>query len=46
MPYNLRKVGKGYKVVSPDHGKGFSKKPLTLRMAKQQLKAIQANKGK
>ena len=47
MPYNLKKSGNGHKVVSPDHDKGFSKKPLTLRMAKQQLKAIYSStKGK
>jgi hypothetical protein len=47
MPYELRKVKGGTKVVSPNHPQGFSKKPQTLRMAKAQLRAIYANtKGK
>jgi len=48
MPYKLRRVKGGAKVVSPNHPKGFSKKPLSLRKAHQQLKAIYANtkKGK
>lgn len=45
MPYSLRKVKGGYKVASPNNT--FSKKPLTLRRAKAQLRAIMANtKGK
>jgi len=43
MPYKLRKIGKGYKVVSPNHKSGFSKKPLTKRAAYQQLAAIKRN---
>jgi hypothetical protein len=43
MPYNIQKVKGGYKVASPTSFK--SKKPLTLRMAKQQQKAIYANTG-
>lgn len=43
MPYNLKKVKGGYKNFSPN--KAMSKKPLTLRMAKQQQKAIYANTG-
>lgn len=44
MPYDLKKVKDGYKVWSANSGY-HSKKPLTLRMAKQQLKAIYANTG-
>ena len=50
------KIGKAYamgfakegaKVVSPNHPKGFSKKPMTMRMAKAQLRAIyRSTKGK
>lgn len=47
MPYSLRKFGKGYKVVSPNTPNGNSKKPLTLRNAKAQMRAIYSNtKGK
>jgi hypothetical protein len=45
MPYELRKFGKGMKVVSPNHPSGFSKKPMTKRMAYEQLKAIYAQTG-
>lgn len=45
MPYNVQKVKGGFKVASPTSFK--SRKPLTLRMARQQQKAIYANtKGK
>jgi hypothetical protein len=45
MPYKLRKIGKGYKVASPN--RTFSKEPMTLRMAKRQMRAIYAQtKGK
>lgn len=47
MPYKLRKYGKGFKVVSPGHKEGFSKKPMTRREAVAQLRAILINtKGK
>lgn len=47
MPYSLKKIKQGYKVVSPNHPQGFSKKKMTLRMAKMQLRAIMMNtKGK
>jgi len=45
MPYKLKKFGRGYKVTSPGHKEGFSKKPLTRRQAYQQLKAIFVNTG-
>ena len=43
MPYQLVKVKNGFKVASPTSFK--SKKPLTLRMAKAQQRAIYANTG-
>ena len=43
MPYKLKKKGTGYIVASPNHPSGFSKRPLTLRQAKRQLKALYAN---
>jgi hypothetical protein len=41
MPFKVVKSGGGYKVASP-HGTK-SKKPLTLREAKAQQRAIYAN---
>lgn len=50
MPYKLKEIkGKntGWIISSPNHPKGFSKKPMGLRQAKMQLRAIYANtKGK
>lgn len=43
MPYKLRKIKQGFKVVSKNHPKGFSKKPLSLRQVQMQLRAIMAN---
>lgn len=43
MPYKLKKSGGGYKVTSPNHKSGFSKKPLSKGKAKKQLAAIYAN---
>lgn len=43
MPYKVKKSGKGYKVTSPNHPSGFSKKPLTKKKAQQQQAAIFAN---
>ena len=42
MPYNLQKSGKGYKVMSPSGS--HSKKPMTLRNAKAQLRLLQGIK--
>lgn len=42
MPYEIKKEDSGYKVCKQS-GKCFSRKPLTLRKAKAQLRAIQAN---
>jgi hypothetical protein len=45
MPYEVKKASKGFKVFSPNGPK--SKKPMTLRQARAQQKAIYANtKGK
>lgn len=45
MPYNVKKVVGGYKVFSPNGPK--SRKPMTLRQAMAQQRAIYANtKGK
>jgi hypothetical protein len=47
VPYKLRKSGRGEVVVSPNHPKGFSKKPLSHRQAVAQLRAILiSTKGK
>jgi len=47
MPYKLKDVKGGTVVVSPNHPKGFSKKPMTKRQAHKQLYAILVNtKGK
>jgi len=43
MPYRIVKEKGGYRVHSPKSAK--SKKPLTLRRAKQQLKAIYVHTG-
>lgn len=40
MPYKIRKVNSGFKVTTPKHPQGFSKKPLTKKKAKKQLAAI------
>jgi len=43
MPYKIKKRGKGYKVTTPNHPQGFSKKPLSKKRAKKQLAAIHMN---
>lgn len=43
MPYKIKKSGGGYKVTSPNHKSGFSKKPLSKSKAKKQMAAIYAN---
>ena len=42
MPYNLKHVYGGAKVTSPNHPQGFSKKKMTLRNAKRQLRLLNA----
>ena len=43
MPYNLKKTGKGYKVVTKATGKTHSKKPLSKAKASAQMRALYAN---
>lgn len=45
MPYSIRQVKGGVKVVSPNHPQGFSKKPLSMRNAKEQLRVIYSQTG-
>ena len=41
MPYKIKKFGKGgYKVTSPNHPGGFSKKPQSKKQAIKQMVAI------
>jgi len=42
MPYKLKRVYGGAKVTSPNHPQGFSKKKMTLRNAKRQLRLLNA----
>ena len=42
MPYNLKRVYGGAKVTSPNHPGGFSRKKMTLRNAKAQLRLLNA----
>lgn len=45
MPYKIKKVSKnGYKVCLKRGGKCFSKKKLTKKGAKSQMRAILSNK--
>ncbi len=43
MPYKIKQSGSGYKVTSPNHKSGFSKKPQTKSMARKQQQALYAN---
>jgi hypothetical protein len=43
MPYCLKRVSRGYKVCKKNSPKCFSKKPLTKKIAKNQLKALYAS---
>lgn len=43
MPYKVRKVGKGYKVVTKATGVTHSKKSMSKAKAKRQAAAIYAN---
>ena len=45
MPYKIKKIGKNFRVTSPNHPKGFSKKPQSKAKALAQMRAIQANDG-
>ncbi len=46
MPYELKKSGSGYQVVSKDTGKTHSKKPLSKSTASAQMRALYANMKK
>jgi hypothetical protein len=43
MPYEIRRVDKGYKVFKEGSSKSYSKKPLSLETAKKQMSALYAN---
>jgi len=43
MPYKIKKSGSGYKVCLKRGGKCFSKKKLSKKRAKAQMRAILAN---
>ena len=50
MPYKIVKSGKGYKVRKKEKEadgkyKYFSKKPISLKMAKRQIKAISSGEN-
>lgn len=45
MPYKISKKGSGYKVCKKNDGKCFSKKPMSEKKAKAQMKAIHANEN-
>lgn len=45
MPYKVKKVKGGYKVTSPNHPKGLSKKPMSKAKARKMQKAIYAKTG-
>lgn len=45
MPYKLKCKGDKCKVVSPNHPKGFSKKPMTREQALKQMRAIYSQTG-
>ncbi len=40
MPYKIKDEGGGFKVTSPNHPHGFSKKPQSKEMAIKQMVAI------
>jgi len=45
MPFKLKKRKGGFKVTTPGHPQGFSKKPLSKKKALKQLYAIKVNTG-
>ena len=45
MPYKVKKSGDGFKVTSPNHPDGFSRKPQSKKQAEAQRRAIEANDG-
>jgi hypothetical protein len=45
MPYKVSKVDHGFRVTSPNHPQGFSKKPQTKKQAAIQAWIIQRSTG-
>lgn len=45
MPYKVSKKGSGYKVTTPNHPQGFSKKAQTAKEAYAQKAAIEHSTG-
>jgi hypothetical protein len=43
MPWSLQKSGRGYYVVTKGTGRKHSKRPLSLKRAKAQMRALYAN---
>lgn len=43
MPYKIKHRGSGFKVTTPNHPQGFSKKPQSHAKAVAQLRAIKMN---
>jgi len=41
MPFELEKVGVGYKVKNVESGKEYSKKPIPKKRAEAQLRMLQ-----
>jgi hypothetical protein len=45
MPYSISQSGSGYKVTTPNHPQGFSKKPQTKKQASIQKWIIEQRTG-
>lgn len=43
MPYEMKKQGSGYVVVSKDTGKAHSNQPMSKQKATAQMRALYAN---
>jgi hypothetical protein len=44
MPYKIKKEGSGYKVQKTGTKKTYSKKPMTLKKAKAQMRVLGMSK--
>ena len=44
MPYEIKKVARGYYVINKDTKKKYSKKPITKENAQAQLRILEAIK--
>ncbi len=42
MPYEIKRVGKGYKIVNMETGKEYSKKPISKEKATAQERLLRA----